>query len=106
MSTPTGSPIAALVVECFAPASDGPDAIGAAHSVAAACDGLKITYLGALIVPDDELAFHVFAGNDGDSVLEASKRAGLRVERIVRSVLLVAVEPDRTVAHATSEIGP
>jgi hypothetical protein len=106
MSTPTASPIAALVVECFAPASDGPQAISAADCVAAACAGLKITYLGALIVPDDELAFHVFGASDVATVLEASNRAGLRVERIVRSVLLVAVESERTVAYATSEIGP
>ncbi|MGH2455593.1 MAG: hypothetical protein ACRDHD_04985 [Candidatus Limnocylindria bacterium] len=112
----------AFLVECFAPASE--DALTAA-AVGEACAelraaGVEITYLGALFVPDDELAFHVFAAPDAGSVIEAGRRAGLRIERVVPALALgfnearaaarlslpVAVEAERPVAHAPGEIGP
>lgn len=99
MRRPTANPILALVVECFAPASDDADTRGVAERVAAASAGAGITYLGALISPDDELAFHAFETSDVDTVLGVSNRAGLRVERVVRSVLLVSVQPERSIAH-------
>jgi len=113
---------AAFLVECFAPASE--EDLAAAR-VEEACAELRaadadVTYLGALVVPGDELAFHVFAARDAGSVVEAGRRAGLRVERVVpavaidfdeappaaRQALPVAVEAERSVAHAPGEIGP
>jgi hypothetical protein len=100
------------LVECFAPGSAVSGSVKTAGQVAAACVGLQTGYLGALVVPEDELAYHVFAAGDAEVVLEASRRAGLSVERIVRSVaifqepLAVAVQPDRPLAHAPGEIGP
>ena len=113
---------AAFLVECFAPISEE----GAAEArVDEACAelraaGVEVTYLGALVVPDDELAFHVFAAQDAGSVLKAGRRARLRVERVVpavaigfdealpaaRQVLPVAVEAERSVAHVPGEIRP
>jgi hypothetical protein len=118
------NPRAVFLVECFAPASDQDDPNEAADRVGAACADLRadvdIAYLGALIVPDDELAFHVFAAANADVVLEASRHASLRVERVVqcvavcrpaaralaRQVLAIPVEPERPIAHAPGEIGP
>jgi hypothetical protein len=124
MSEPHVSPRAVFLVECFAPASAQDDPIEAADRVGAACADLRaeadIVYLGALIVSDDELAFHIFAAANADLVLEVSRHASLRVERVVqcvavcrpparafaRQVLPVQVEPERPIAHAPGEIGP
>lgn len=124
MDEPDVSPRAVFLAECFAPASDQDDPIEAADRVGAACADLRaefdIAYLGALIVSDDELAFHVFAAANADVVLEASRHASLRVERVVqcvavcrpaarsfaRQVLPVPVEPEGPIAHAPGEIGP
>ena len=112
--------MAAFLAECFAPASDEHSA---AARVGEACAelraaGVEVTYLGALVVPRDELAFHVFAAQDVDSVVEAGRRAFLRVERVVPAVAIayeapvarqglpVAVEAERSAAHVSSEIGP
>jgi hypothetical protein len=87
-----------------------------AHLQAAGAD---VVYLGALIVPDDELAFHLFSAGDADVVLEASSLAGLRVERVVASVAIgalatrptrrhplpMAVQPEGSVAHEPREFG-
>ena len=113
---------AAFLVECFAPLSEEDPAearLGEACAELRAA-GVEVTYLGALVVPDDELAFHIFAAHDAGSVIEAGRRACLRVERVVpavaigfdealpaaRQVLPVAVEAERSVAHAPGEIGP
>lgn len=109
-----GGPRDVFLVECFAPAlGDGPSSEAALASAACAemrTAQIEVAYLGALIVPGDELAFHVFAAADAAVVLEASRRAHLRVERVVRSVavweaLPIAVEPERSVAHTPGEIG-
>jgi hypothetical protein len=113
---------AAFLLECFAPASEEDPAAGRVREACAElrAAGVEVTYLGALVVPDDELAFHVFAAHDADSVIEAGRRAGLRVERVVpavaigfdegppadRQALPVAVEAERSVAHAPGQIGP
>lgn len=106
MDHPATRQTAALLVECFVPASGESDAIGVTERLAAACADLDIAYLGTLVVPVDEVAFHVFGGSDIDMVLAAGHEAGLRIERVVPSHLLVAVQPDGSVAHATGEIGP
>ena len=119
------TPKPVLMVECYAPASD-PDASAAVvDRVRAACADLRtaeadVAYLGALVVPDDELAFHVFTAANARDVLQVSGRAGLRVERIMESVAIgfrkasparrqalpVGDEAKRPVAHAPGEIGP
>lgn len=125
---------AVFLVECFAPASEE----DAAGRVGEACadlraEGVDVRYLGALVVPSDELAFHVFAAPDAGSVVEAGRRARLRVERVVpalapacassawsgpwrspsndaravaRQALPVVVEAERSAAHEPGEIGP
>jgi hypothetical protein len=116
---------AVFVAECYAPAS-AVDASGEELvRVGAACGelraaGAEVVYLGALILPDDELGFHVFVAPDAGVVHQASRRAGIRVERVVQSVaacfgqapatsrksLPVGEQVERPVAHAPGEIGP
>lgn len=114
--------MATFLVECFAPASEEDPA---AAKVGMACAelraaGVEITYLGALVVPDDELAFHVFTAPDVRSVVEAGRRGGLRIERVVPAVAIgfdkapravrqplpVALEAERPVAQTPGEISP
>jgi hypothetical protein len=115
---------AGFLAECYAPASEASDRAAATDRVAVACaelraGGASIEYLGVLIVPDDELAYHVFSGADADVVSQAGSRAGLRVERVVpslavglvaprdspRHALPVAIKVDRPVGHPAGEIG-
>ncbi len=114
-----------FLVECYAPASVTEASTAAADRVAAACAELRpanagVVYLGALMLPDDEVAFHVFRAANASAALEASGRAGLRVERVVQGVAIclgsvasarrqalpVGDEVERPVAHAPGEIGP
>jgi hypothetical protein len=118
-------PQAVFVAECYAPASSADASAAGSVRVSAACAelraaGAEVVYLGALVVPDDELAFHVFVAPDVGDVQQASRRAGLRVERVVQSVavcvgqapptthvsLPVGDQVERPVAHAPGEIGP
>ncbi len=97
--------LSVFMAECFAPASPSGDMGDEPIRVTEACQGLDIGYLGALMVADDEAAFHVFHAADVDTVLEACRRANLRVERVVPSVL-IAAQAERPVAHAPGQIGP
>ena len=124
MNRPSSTPTAVFLVECYAPASVQAGACDVADRVDAACADLRATdvevaYLGAVVMPDDELAFHLFTAADAGAVLEASRRAALRVERVVPSLAichaepiptarqpLPVVEPDRPVAHEPRQIGP
>jgi hypothetical protein len=115
---------ACFLAECYAPASEASDRATATDRVAAACAELRargaaIEYFGVLLVPGDELAYHVFSGADADVISQAGSRAGLRVERVVpslavglvapraspRHALPVAIEGDRPVGHPSGEIG-
>jgi hypothetical protein len=80
-------------VECYSPGIDRESvkADGArASSVAAGMrrDGVAIRYLHAMFMSADEVVFHVFIADDARSVDEASRRAGVRFERIVESIAL------------------
>ena len=118
------TPRAGFLAECYAPASEAEDSATLADRVAAACaelraGGAAIEYLGVLVVPSDELAYHVFSGADAGVISQAGSRAGLRVERVVpslavglvapraspRHALPVAIEGDRPVGHPSGEIG-
>ena len=125
VSESKGSPQAVFMAECYAPASGADASAARLDRVGAACAdlraaGAEVVYLGALIVPDEEMAFHLFVAPEAAGVEEASRRAGLRVERIVKSVaicvgtapparrkaLAVGDQLERSVAHAPGEIGP
>ena len=81
------------LVECFEGSSHAGATAGASDRLRSACAELRaagtaVEYLGALLVPQDELALHVFVSPGTDGVLEASRRADLSVERIVESVVV------------------
>jgi len=119
MSEPFVGSRAVFLVECFVPTSTEDEQQRVAQGIRAACTDLRaeeadVAYLGAIVVPDDEIAFHVFTAADAGLVLEACSRAALRVERVVHSVAIcgseelvpLAVEPESSLAHAPGEIGP
>lgn len=93
MSASIARPRGVFLVESLTPAASEDASSGVADRVSTVCADLRaagrdVTFLGVLIVPEDELAFHVFAAARSDVVLEASRRAGLRVERVVPSVAI------------------
>jgi hypothetical protein len=83
------------IVECYGAGLDR-QAVAAAggRALAAAADlrgeGWDVEYLDAILVPADEVVFHIFAAGDSAFVAAASIRAALPIERIVESV---AVRP-------------
>jgi hypothetical protein len=79
------------LVECFVPGSDrnAVEAAGLRVQEAAAdlrAEGRDVDYLRAILVPGDEVVFHVFAAADVATVREASRRAEVEYERVVASV--------------------
>lgn len=50
--------------------------------------GTAIEYLGALLVPEDELILHMFVSAGPEVVRHVSQRAAIRVERIVEAVAI------------------
>jgi hypothetical protein len=79
------------LVECFTPGIDEAAVAAAGDRARAAAlelstAGLRIDYLGALLMSGDEVVFHAFASNDPAAVASASTTAGLTFERIVESV--------------------
>jgi len=88
---------ATYLVECFAPGVTGADVMAAAQRVRAAAAGLHrsgtpVEYIGALLMPIDEVVFHMFRSADGEAVREASSRAALGFERVLETVLFLGSE--------------
>jgi hypothetical protein len=87
----TASPNRTYLVECYEPgiapaevASAGDRALTA--SVALRQEGRSVEYVGAILVPGDEVVFHVFAADCAATVCAASARASVPYERVVESV--------------------
>ena len=76
------------LVECFAPGIDDAAVAAAADRVRAAVEvsGDGVTYLGALLMAEDEVVFHAFRAMDAGTVRDVSAAAGLQFERVVESV--------------------
>jgi hypothetical protein len=79
------------VVECYSPAIDrgavestGQRAIAAAAELRE--EGRGVEYRGALLVPGDEVVFHLFTAGSLSAVREASLRAGVDFERVLESI--------------------
>ena len=60
----------------------------AAH--AANLDGAAVRYLGAILIPADEVAFCLFEGSSAHLVREVSELAEIPFERILQTVRLDA----------------
>jgi hypothetical protein len=80
-----------FVVECYSPAIDRQAVESTARRTRAAAAELKsrgrrIHYVGALLVPGDEVVFYLFAATSLGPVREASQRAGVEFERVLESI--------------------
>jgi hypothetical protein len=92
--------MATYLVECYSPGilreeveSAAVRALGASAQLRG--EGLTVEYVGALLVPADEVVFHVFASTSAGAVREASSRAAVRFDRVVESVALGALQMRR-----------
>ncbi len=96
MTRPSGAS-QMFLVECFVAAADAVAVTDANASLRDACASLRaagspIECLGALVVPQDELAYHLVVASSVRTVRNAIRASGLRFDRIVASV---AVGPAR-----------
>jgi hypothetical protein len=84
-----------FLVECYLPGIDERAVEDAAARALRATGELTsrgghIAYLGATLVPADEVVFHTFAALDAAIVEAVSRTAGLAFERVVESTLVPA----------------
>ena len=85
------------LVECYSPGVARAEVESAAARAAGASaelrnEGCGVDYVGAILVPADEVVFYVFASACAKTVREASVRAAVPFERVVESI---AVDPPR-----------
>ncbi len=82
-----------FLVERYSPGLDRVAVVAEAERARAAsaelrASGAGIDYVGAVLVPQDEVVFHLFRSPDADLVRDVIMRAGLTFERVVESVVL------------------
>jgi hypothetical protein len=53
-----------------------------------AAESRAVRYLGSLVIPEDEVCFHVFEAPSLAALVQASSRAALAHDRVVETVLL------------------
>jgi hypothetical protein len=85
------------LAECYLPGIDREAVVSCGQRASAAAtelqrEGIQVEYLGALLVPCDEVVFHLFASRHPGAVREASRRARLEFERVLES-LPVGINP-------------
>jgi hypothetical protein len=95
-----------FLVECYVPGVHADEVAAAGDRARAASEGLQragsqVEYVRALLVPLDEVVFHLFLAQDAGLVREVAARAALAYERIVESMVVemtataLPVSPDR-----------
>jgi hypothetical protein len=94
MERPEPDPIETFLVERYWPDVDlaqlqaaMPRLDAALGAMAAA--GQKVTYLGSILMPADQVVFSLFAADDESAVRELNERAALPADRIARAVALM-----------------
>jgi hypothetical protein len=70
-----------FLVEAYAPASSECDVL--AHQMDAAAGGRSMRRLRSILVPEDEICFHLFEADSADSLAAAVASAEVRAQRIV-----------------------
>ncbi|HEY6569752.1 MAG TPA: hypothetical protein VIZ22_05650 [Candidatus Limnocylindrales bacterium] len=80
-----------FLVECYGPDIDAGSVAAAGARARAACDrlervGVDAHYLGAVLVAEDDVVFHAFAGADAAGIEVVCREAGLVHERVVESI--------------------
>jgi hypothetical protein len=83
--------MARYLVEAYQPRQRADDlraASARAHAVARELSalGTPVRYVRCILVPEDEICFHVFEAPSAAAVAEANERAALAGERIVEAV--------------------
>lgn len=96
------------LVECYKPGLERAEVESVIDRALAAAanlreEGRKVEYVGAILVPEDEVVFHVFAAESADAVCEASVRASVGYERVVESVAVGQLELRRKQAEPQPE---
>ena len=73
------------MVELYAPSSTEEFGARAAEEAARSVrdEGLAVRYLRSIVIPGDEMCFHLFEAPSAEAVREVSRRAAIRFERIV-----------------------
>jgi hypothetical protein len=97
------------LVECYKPGLERMEVESAtARALAVSAElreeGRKVDYVGAILVPGDEVVFHVFAAECAGAVREASVRASVEYERVVESVAVGQLELRRKQAEPQPEL--
>ena len=96
-----------FLVECFVPGVDRRNVEAAATRARAATremrgDGAAIEYLGAILLPLDEVVFHLFRADSPAVVQAACERAQVEFERVTEAVSVDGVDvPDAAPAAET-----
>jgi hypothetical protein len=49
-------------------------------------EGTRVRFVRSIFVPEDETCFYLYEAESSDAVLEAARRADLRVDRIAQTV--------------------
>ena len=89
------------LVELYLPRRDEAALADAAMRARAASDqvaneGRHVRYLRTIFVPQDEICFHLYEAQAAEAVGEASLRAQIAYDRIVRAVSIDRGESDPT----------
>lgn len=96
------------LLECYEPGLERAEVESATDRALAAAaklreEGRKVEYVGAILVPEDEVVFHIFAAESEAAVREAGVRASVEYERVVESVAVGQLELRRKQAEPTPE---
>ena len=97
------------LVECYGPGLERAEVESATERALAAAaalreEGRNVEYVGAILVPGDEVVFHVFAAESAATVIEASVRAAVEYERVVESVAIGHLDLRENRAEAQSDL--
>jgi hypothetical protein len=84
---------ATYIVECYTPGVTRTDVMAAAARARAASGDLRamgrdVEYMSALLMPGDEVVFHLFRAGGAEAVHEASTRANLGFERVIELMVV------------------
>jgi hypothetical protein len=97
------------LLECYKPGLERAEVESATDRAFAATaklrdEGRRVEYLGAILVPEDEVVFHVFASESEAVVREAGARSSVQYERVVESIAVGQLELIRKQAASNPEV--
>ena len=106
MDRDPGTPLETFLVERYWPDIDLPRLRAAeprldAAATALAAEGVRVAYLGSILMPADQVVFSLVAAEDESDVRLLNERAGLPADRIAAAVALPG-----TAARGRSLFGP